>query len=166
MLKIFNDLEPFFMDNYRRIGVRVYSRIRKVSPPSASTLLEDYHKEGLLCREEDRRYIFYSSNKDNGVFVQLSRAYWLIQIKKSGLIDYLNEQLLNPLIMLFGSFSKAEISPSSDIDLVVANTAKKKLNLAPFEKKLSRSIQLIFHDEAKIELHKSIMNGFILSGGW
>ena len=165
MLRIFNDLEPFFGYSYQRIGVREYSRMKKISPPSASTLLHDYHKEGLLTREEEKKYIYFEANRENPVFVNLSRIYWEIQLRNSGLIEYLERELVDPLIILFGSFSKAEVSPKSDIDIAIKSN-KKKLDLAQFEKKLKRDIQIVFYDDAKINLQRNILNGFILSGGW
>ncbi|MBI4143473.1 hypothetical protein HY487_01160 [Candidatus Woesearchaeota archaeon] len=165
MLKIFNDLESFFRDNYRRIGVREYARIRKISPPSASVLLNWLFKEGLLIKEEERRYIFFAANRENPLFVHLSRIYWYIQLKKSGLLDYLTRELVNPLVILFGSFSKAEVSQNSDIDIAI-KAHKKKLDVLQFEKKLGRAIQIIFYDEAKINLQNSILNGFIIGGSW
>ena len=35
MLNIINNLRPFIEDCYRRISVREYSRLLKVSPPTA-----------------------------------------------------------------------------------------------------------------------------------
>ncbi len=166
MLKIFNDLEPFFEYNYRRISIREYARIKKISPPSASTLLHEYHNEGLLEREEDKKYIYFESKRENPVFVNLSRTYWWIQFKKIGLIGYLEKELVNPLIILFGSFSKAEVAPNSDIDIAVCKSTSKNLKLNQFEKKLNRNIQIIFFDDAKINLQQSILNGFILFGSW
>jgi len=65
MLKIFNDLEPFFRDNYQRINVREYARIRKMSPPSASALLSNLEKEGLLNVEKEKNYIYYHANRED-----------------------------------------------------------------------------------------------------
>src|SRR3989338_2782500 len=128
MLKIFNDLEPFFRDNYRRISVREYSRMLKISPPSASTLLEQYHKEGILNKEEERNYIFYFASRDNIVFVHLSKIFWSIELRKSGIMDYLERGLVNPLIILFGSFSKAEVKKGSDIDVAIFTSVEKRIN--------------------------------------
>ena len=165
MLKIFNDLGPFFEDNYRRISIREYARIRKISPPSASTLLNELCKDGLLIREEEKNYIFFAANREDHLFVYLSRIYWYTLINKSGLLSYFNNELVNPLVILFGSFSKAEITQSSDIDIAI-KAQKKKLDVSRFGKKLQREIQIVFYDEAKINLQKSILNGFIISGSW
>lgn len=170
MLRIFNGLEPFFRDNYRRINIREYSRIRRISPPSASKLLESMRKAGLLVKEKEKGYIYYAANRESREFVELSRVYWLVQLKKVGLIAYLEKELVTPLIILFGSFSKAEIRRDSDIDLAIFTSSKKALVLEGFETKLGRKIQaLLFRTKEDVrnkELLKNILNGFVLSGSW
>ena len=165
MLKIINNLKPFFEDCYRRINVREFSRITKISPPTASKILLDYHKEGLLLMEKNRNYIFYYANKNDKVFLELSRIYW--RNKLSEILEYLDKNLLNPTIILFGSLSKAETKNNSDVDLCIL-AHKKELNLTKFEKKLKRKIQLFFFnsiDEIKNkELANNIVNGHIING--
>lgn len=170
MLKIFNDLEPFLKDNYQRISVREYARRRKISPPSASSLLNELQKEGLLDREDEWNYHFFTANKESYLFIHISRIYWLIQLKKSGFISYLERELVNPLVILFGSFSKAEVTSNSDIDIAISRAASKKLNMEPFEQKLNRRVHILFLNDLKLdkrkELQNSILNGFIISGSW
>ncbi len=170
MLKILNDLEPFFKDNYERINIRQYSRIKKISPPSASSLLNNLKRDKLLICEKDRNYIYYYANKESEIFIELSRVYWLVYLRNSGLIDYLERELITPLIILFGSFSKAEIKYNSDIDLAIFTISEKTLNLESFEKKLKRKIQLfVFRNREGLknkELLNSILNGFIILGSW
>lgn len=165
MLNIINNLKPFFEDCYRRINVREYSRLMKISPPTASKILFDFNKEGLLQIEKDRNYIFYYSNKNNKLFIDLSRIYW--KIKLSELINYLNQSLTNPSIILFGSLSKAEVKEDSDIDICIIGH-KKELNFKNFEKNLKRKIQLFFfssiEDIKNKELTNNIINGYLLGG--
>lgn len=169
MLAIINNLEPFFIDNYRRINIREFARIKKISPPYASKLLDSFEKEGLLIKEKDRNYIFYSANKDSKEFIEFSRVYWFKVFKKIGLIDYLEKEFINPTIILFGSFSKAEIKQDSDIDLAVFTPTDKIADFDFFEKKLKRKIQLfVFRSRGEIknkDLLDNILNGFIVSGG-
>ena len=173
MLRIFNDLEPFFHDNYRRINVREYARIIKISPPSASSRLHKFHKDGLLNKEEERKYIYFYANRSDMVFVTLSRIYWYLQLKKIGLIDYLQKGLINPLIILFGSFSKAEIKKDSDIDIAIFTLSEKRINpihIALWENQLKHKIHILNLPVPKYrknkELINNISNGFILSGSW
>ncbi|MEK6841083.1 MAG: nucleotidyltransferase domain-containing protein [Nanoarchaeota archaeon] len=170
MLKIFNDLEPFFLDNYRRINIREYARIRKISAPSASTLLNNLENEGLLNKEVERNYVYYFANNKSELFINLSRIYWLITFRKVGLIEHLEKELINPLIILFGSFCKAELKNDSDIDLAIFTISNKIINIKKFEDKLKRKVQLfVFKNKEEVknkELLNNILNGFIIASGW
>jgi len=170
MLKIINDLKPFFEDNYRRINIREYARIRKIAPPTASKLLGNFYNKSLLKKEADRIYIYYYANKENNLFIDLSRIYWKIILKNSGIIDFFEKEFLNPLIILFGSLAKAEAKKDSDVDLAVFAESKKKPDLKDFEKKLKREIQLfVFKNMASVknkELLKNIFNGYKIRGSW
>ena len=168
MLKILNDLSPFFEDCYRRINVREYARIRKISPPTASKLLEHYRKEGMLKREEDRQFLYYFADKGSSVFSDLSRIYWNEHLGE--LSKGLSIKFLSPVIILFGSLSKAEAKKDSDVDIAVFAPSEKKINLKEFEKKLKRNVQLFMFKGREYvknkELLNNILNGYILEGKW
>ena len=167
MLKIFNDLEPFFHDNYIRISVREFARIRKISPPSASSMLQKYHKESLLNREEERRFIYFSANREEKVFIALMRVYWHIQFKKVGLLEHIKREFVEPIIILFGSFSKAEVTPQSDIDIAIISQKPHKINFSVYEKKLGRTISVfLFRNLGESEMENNLLNGYILMGSW
>jgi len=165
MLNLINNLKPFFKDCYRRISVREYSRIIKVSPPTASKILFSFYKEGLLVMEKDRNYIFFYANKENKDFIDLSRAYWRTQLNE--LITYFEKNIVNPAVVLFGSLSKAEVTKNSDVDITIFGN-KKELNLKNFESKLNRKIQVLWfnsiNDISNKDLANNIMNGYILIG--
>ena len=165
MLKIINDLKPFFEDCYVRINVRQYARLMKITPPTASALLKYYVKEGLLLKEIDRNYIMFHANRENAIFIDLSRIYWRNLLGK--LLDFLENKLTDPTIVLFGSLSKAEAKQDSDVDLAVFST-KKEIDLKEFETKVKRKIQLFWFDSIDSvkskELRNNILNGYILRG--
>ena len=165
MLEIINDLKLFFEDCYRRINVREYARMMKISPPTASKVLGEYAKNKLLLMEKDRNYLFYYANKDSKIFVDLSKIYW--KLKLDGLINYLRKKLTSPTIILFGSLSKAETKEDSDIDICIIGH-KKDLSFSKFESILKREIQLFFFDSLKDiknkELANNIVNGYVLEG--
>lgn len=165
MLKLFNDLKPFFEDCYNRIHVRGYAKLIKISPPTASSLLSKYEKETLLIREIDRNNILFYANRENDTFIQLSRIYWSYTLEE--IIRYLESNLTINAIILFGSLSKGETTRNSDIDLAIFSD-RKLLNLSKFEEKLGRKIQLFFYESLKDidskELRNNILNGYILSG--
>lgn len=169
MLKIFNNLKPFFEDNYRRVNVREYAKLIKVSPPTASKILESFYKEAILRREKDKLYIYYYANKDSPIFIDLLRAYWKHVFSSISLIEFISNEFANPVIILFGSFAKAEINPNSDIDIAVFTKGEKKLNFESFNKKLKREIQIFIfksREEVSKELLNNILNGYILHGSW
>ncbi|MEK6861657.1 MAG: nucleotidyltransferase domain-containing protein [Nanoarchaeota archaeon] len=170
MLNSFNDLSLFFEDNYRRINVREYSRIKKISPPTASKILKLYKEEELLLDEHEKNFIYYLANKESKVFIDIARIYWYLQLKKIGLLSYIENELVNPLVILFGSLSKAEIKKDSDVDIAVFTISKKDLSLKDFEKKINRNIQVFYfkskNDVKNKELLNNILNGFILTGSW
>ncbi len=169
MLRLLIELEPFFRNNYIRINVREYARIAKISPPTASKLLSNMQKEGLLKYEKDKNYKYYRADREGSLFAELSRIYWLLQIRRSGLTAYAEKELISPVVLLFGSFSKAEVKKDSDIDLAVFTPSKKTLDLKPFENKLKRKIQIFMfksRKEAGEELLNNILNGVIIAGRW
>jgi len=170
MLRIINNLEPFFEDSYRRINVREYARTIKVSPPTASKLLEEYKKEGLLKKEEDKQYFYYFANKESWLFIDLSRIYWKFKLEKIGLISFFEKNFIKSVVILFGSLSKAEAKKDSDIDIAIFSPVKKEIKITEFEDKLKRKIQLfVFKEISEVknkELLNNILDGYGLGGNW
>ena len=165
MLKIIYNLQPFFEDCYRRINIREYAKIVKISPPTASKILSSYKKEGLLEKENYRNYIFFHANKESKQFIDLSRIYWTYKLKAT--TNFIKEKLINPKLILFGSLAKAETTPESDIDIAIFSP-KKEIKIKNFEKKLKRKIQLFWFKSIKDiknkELINNIINSYILNG--
>ena len=103
------------------------------------------------------------------MFVKLQQLYY--QGKFKSLFEEIEKEFVSPVIILFGSFAKTEVSKNSDIDIAVFSVSKKKINLKKYEKKYGREIQLfVFKDRKKLEknedLLNNILNGFIVSGSW
>lgn len=165
MLEIINNLKPFFEDCYRRINIREYAKIMKISPPTSSKLLNYYYKEGILKMEVYKNYLFFYANNKSKEFVVLSRMYW--QNKLNPFLDYFEKKFVNPTIILFGSLSKTETKEDSDVDLAIF-AYKRDLNLKQFEKKIGRKIQIFWFKNIENigdkELTNNIINGYILTG--
>jgi len=165
MLKIINDLMPFFEDCYRRINVREYAKITRISPPTASKLLSHYCSEKFLVKSKYRNFLLFSANSPNKQFIDLSRIYWFERMDE--LIEFMKKKLVSPAIILFGSLSKAEAKADSDVDLAVF-AHKRELNLESFEKKLKRKIRIFWFGSLKEiknkELANNILNGYVLAG--
>ncbi|MEK6909114.1 MAG: nucleotidyltransferase domain-containing protein [Nanoarchaeota archaeon] len=165
MLNIIDNLELFFEDCYRRINVREYARLMKISPPTASKILSELNSQGLLSMEKDRNYIFYYANRIDKTFIDLSRIYW--KIKLNSFINYFDKHFTNYSMILFGSLSKAEAKKDSDIDVCIIGHSK-EVDIRNFEIKLNRKIQLFFFSSLESiknkELANNIINGYILQG--
>jgi|APSaa5957512622_1039677.scaffolds.fasta_scaffold02613_5 predicted nucleotidyltransferase len=165
MLKIVNNLAAFFEDCYREISVREYARIMKISPPTASKMLNSFVIEGLLKKREDRGFLLFRINRGNFVGKDLSRIYW--NEKLFPLVNFLKNEIYSDSVVLFGSLSKLEVTKKSDIDLAIFTKSKKKIDLKKFEQKLKRDIQIFVFknlEEIHEELRLNIINGYILDG--
>ena len=164
MLKIINNLKPFFEDCYKEMGVREYSRVMKITPPTASKLLKKYFSKGLLKKRLDRNYLLFAVNQQSKTMRDLSRIYWRNKLDK--LIKYL-ESFFPKAIILFGSLSKLETRKNSDVDIILLGFFKKKINLKKFEKELKREIQVFQYDcldNVNKGLRLNAINGYILRG--
>ncbi len=170
MLEIINSLAPFFEDCYRRISVREYARLMKISPPTASKQLELYKRKGLLKKEVERMYFYYFADKDGWLFAELSRIYWRRKLEAAGLLNFFEKEFFSPIVILFGSLAKAEAKANSDIDIAVFTSTNKIINLKEFEKKLKRNVQLFLfssRDAVKNpELLNNLLNGYVMKGSW
>lgn len=167
MLKIINKISPFFEDNYREIHVREYAKLIQVSPPTASKILQNFLSQKLLTKEVDKEYHMYTANRDSDLFRDLQKTYWKQKLKP--LIKHFDKETINPLIILFGSVSKAEIREDSDIDIVVFTSSRKNISVNKFEKQLGRDIQVFLFkqfEDVPNNLQKSILNGFVLKESW
>jgi len=167
MLNIINNLAPFFEDCYRKISVREYARLIKVSPPTASKILKGYRKQGLLNSEEELRHLFFSANIENKDFIDLSRVYWREKLRE--FTTELQKKLVDPSIVLFGSLAKAEAKKDSDIDIAVFAPDKKEMNVKPYEERLKRKISMYWFTSVYDTLHNkplmnNIINGYVLLG--
>ncbi|MBI1969512.1 nucleotidyltransferase domain-containing protein, partial [Candidatus Woesearchaeota archaeon] len=140
MLKIINNFAPFFEDCYRKISVREYARLMKVTPPTASTVLKAYHQQGFLHQREEHHHLFFSLNTEDRDVIDLSRMYW--RKKLASLSQEVEKRHLQPTGILFGSLAKAEAKQDSDVDLAIFSPQNKPMNLTPYEKELKRTIAL------------------------
>ncbi|MDP4012153.1 MAG: nucleotidyltransferase domain-containing protein [Candidatus Nanoarchaeia archaeon] len=167
MLKLINNLKMFFEDCYEGINVRKYARLMKISPPTASKLLNDYYNQGLLRRQKDLGYLFFYANPESKNFLDLSRIYW--RIKLNDLIEWLQKLLTRPAGILFGSLAKGEAKKDSDVDIwLFSQFNKREIDLKKFEKKLGRKISLFQSRSLETidnkPLRNNVVNGYLLFG--
>ncbi len=164
MLEIIDNLSLFFEDCYSEFGVREYAREMKMSAPTASKLLKDLEREGLLKVRKERRYLLFRVNRESKILRDLSGIYWRERLEK--VIEKVRE--LSPeAIVLFGSLSKLETKKDSDVDIAILGVRKKNIYLKNVEKDIGREIEIIFYDsldKINMKLRKNIINGYVLEG--
>lgn len=166
MLKILNNLSQFFGDCYRRISVREYAKLQRISPPTASKLLKAYCKEGFLLQEENRRHLFFVLNRENRDVQDLAHMYWRHQL--AGLCAELKRQWADPTVVLFGSLAKAEAKRDSDVDLAIFVAEPKNISFASWKRELKREIAPQYFktlgEVKNVHLRNNILNGYVLLG--
>ena len=172
MFKELNNLKLFFEEPARQYHLRELARVMKRNPVTVKSYLQDAVKMGILNRASERGLELYSSNTENSYYKLYKKCYNKFKIMESGFIDFLNDELNLPAIILFGSYGCGEDNQNSDADIFILTNTKKDLNLGIFEKKINRPIQLHCMNKAEFDKTKknnpalinSIINGELLSG--
>ena len=169
MFQELNSLKPFFESPLKDLVVREYARATKISPATASRILKEFGKKGILKEKKERTFILYKANLENDLYKDLKIFYNLRKIKDSGLLESLNQFYLKPTIILFGSASKGEDIEGSDFDLVIISEKTKEFPEEKiFEKKLNRELQLLkiknLKDLRNEHLINNVLNGITIQG--
>lgn len=160
-------LKYFFEEPYRGFHIRELARICKMNPMTIKSKLQGFLKEKIIIIEKTNLYDQYKANTESNQFKNMKLFYNLEKIRKSGIIEYLEKELDHPTIILFGSFSRAEDTPKSDIDIAVISPVKDKVDISIFEKTVNHEIQLLrFTDKEWKDLiiSDSNLSGDIVSG--
>jgi predicted nucleotidyltransferase len=83
------------------------------------------------------------------------------------LADHMINEYFNPVIVLFGSYSRGEDIEGSDIDLYVETPKKRNFDLEKFENILKRRIQVFNYKNIRevlnIHLRNNIINGITIN---
>lgn len=160
-------LEEFLKDSFKGFSMREISRRIKVSYPSVRNYIKELERENFVEKRKKYGSELYFANRENKKFKNFKIYYNIDLLYSSGLVEYLNQEIGYPTIILYGSYSKGEDRKGSDIDLVILEK-KVKLDLEVYEKKLGREIHVLFFESLKkIEnesLKINIVNGIVLEG--
>lgn len=148
--------------------LREISRKVKIAPPSVKNYLKELEKERLILVKKHRihNYPVYYANRDCEDFRFLKKLDILFHIRKSGLLRFLDENLMPKVIVLFGSASKGEDTKESDIDLFL-ECKEAEVDLEKYEKQLKRKINIFFSDtfiNLSPQLKNNVINGVVLKG--
>ena len=160
--------EYFFLNPTTKLRVRQIERHAKVFLPSVVRYTKELENEKILKKSQIANIRVYSADRISKQFLLEKRLFNIQQLFSSGLIPFLVEQLSNPTIVVFGSYSKGEDIEQSDIDIYVEFPSKKKVILDKFEKIFQKKIQIFIckniQDVENKELANNIVNGTTLNG--
>ena len=168
-------IKCFINEPYKSFHVRGLARIVDKSPTTVSKYLKGYEKEGYISSKRMLNHILYQAQVDNVGFKDLKKSYNIVQIRKSGMLDYLVEVFQHPeAVILFGSYGKGEDGVKSDVDLLVISSKKQQVSLSRFERKLGKVVDLHVKSRSDIEKMKNkneellnnFINGVVLEGFW
>jgi len=156
-----------FLDNPdAKLHIREIARQTKLSPPGVLKILKKLKEETLLVSERENVVENVKASRNEKFFL-LKKAYNSLSLFESGLINCLREEYEEPeAIVVFGSYSRGEDNPKSDIDIAIVTKREAKLDLKDFEKQLKRKISIYeiqICDSSK-EFLNSLANGAVVYG--
>lgn len=162
--------EPFFRFPTKEHTLKDISKSICLAHTSVKSNLQALVKLGLIQRRVEkkgqRRFPLYRANREDKLFRQSKRIYNLRALLESGVITYIEKQLLPKCIVVFGSYQRGEDTEESDIDLFV-EAKKADLDLTKFQKKLARKMELHFNERFSSypkEFKNNIINGLVVHG--
>jgi len=159
--------EHFFVNPNSKLRVREIEKLLKLPLPSVIRYCRELQEEGIVTTVKIGNAVFYTGDRASSVFLLEKKMFNIKSIYDSGLIKYLKDELSNPVVIVFGSYSKGEDTETSDIDLYIEAQSKKETSFEKFERILKRKIQSFRHkniSEIKnLNLSNNIINGVVLN---
>ena len=164
-------LKSFFEEPTRKFSIRELSRILKINHTSVRQHLNKLVKEEFLSSKKEGVYSFYRLIPSKKT-LNLKLYYNLEKMRKSVLVEDLERKYDFPVIILFGSYAKAQDDLNSDIDLCLISSIKKEFHTKKYTKILNRIINIHQFDKNSWEKSKkfnpnlinNICQGIVLSG--
>ena len=158
--------EYFFTYPTAKLRVREMERKLKLPLPSVIRYCKELRQQGILATEKIGDVTFYTASRSNTYLLE-KKLFNIRSVYDSGLIEYLKQELSNPVIILFGSYAKGEDTEDSDIDLYIETPSKKQVDLEKFKRLLHREIQVFknrsIKDIPNHHLANNIVNGITLN---
>lgn len=133
-------------------SVRKLAAYTKTSRSTVQRTLNKFRQENLITKENK-----WDDTWQNRTF---KTDYYAQKIIRSGLVEYLRQELAASTIILFGSIAKGESNKDSDIDIFVSCARNKHLNLIKYEKKIGHHIEL-FTRPSITKLPKHLLNNVV-----
>mgnify|MGYP005627168217 CR=1 FL=1 len=159
-------LELFIEFSTKDFSIRGIARNLKLSHATVLKYINDLEKLEFIKKKEETLYPTYFANTQNKNYKFHKKEYLVSKLFDSGIIEFIQKEILPSSIILFGSVAKATFTEDSDIDIFV-EAKETRLNFAKFEKKLKRKVNILFEPNINglsKELRNNIINGIILYG--
>jgi len=152
-------LNFLYEEGEKEYTVREISKKSQVPSATVQRYL-DYLKKKNIVDNKNRLIV-------NTYTKFLKSEFILNKMFKSGLFDYIEEELNASCLIVFGSVRKGDYVKESDVDIFVETTKKKELNLSKFEKIIGHNIQLFIEKDVKKlpdHLFNNVVNGIKVGG--
>jgi predicted nucleotidyltransferase len=152
-------LKIYFEHPHRSFTVREISKLTKIPTSTVQRYLVHLKQEKIIDNKNMANLTTY--------FKFLKSSAIIDKIYRSGLLEYLDEVLLPSTIILFGGVRKGEYVKESDIDLFIASTKRKKLDVTRFERKIGHNLDLFIEKDIcdlPPRLLNNVVNGIKLQG--
>ena len=157
-----------FVENPMKIHfVKQISREISLAPTSVKLYIKKLEDNGIINQKKGDRFKGYIANRESENFIFYKKIVNLINIRESGVVDYIVREVYPRAVILYGSFLRGEDVEESDIDIFVLSEKRVNLKFGEYEMKLKRKIHIIMEDEMKKlgrRLRVDIMNGLVLYG--
>ncbi|MBN1377461.1 nucleotidyltransferase domain-containing protein [Candidatus Woesearchaeota archaeon] len=167
-------LKVLFEESNKEFHIRLLARLTGLHPNTIINITDKLSENNLITKNKnkDNGLVIVKANTKNPLYKLKKQFYNIRKIYESKVIEFLNDKLNYPIIILFGSYAKAENHKDSDIDLFVICTEKKELKLEKYESVLNAEIQLFLHTQEEFkklqkkspELINNVLNGYKLAG--
>jgi predicted nucleotidyltransferase len=144
------------------------SRAHSVREIAKKTGVPSSTVQRYLQRLKSEKMVSLENKSATSPYLKFKKSFFLIdKLYKSGLVDYLAQELNPENIIVFGSVRKGEYEKDSDVDIFIETAVKKELNLGLFERRISRKVQLFIESDInKLNPHlfNNVINGIKLYG--
>jgi|SRR3989338_6050314 len=146
--------------------VRQMARELKISPETTRKMLVRLKKHGIVESRKEGNMTQFRASLENEKYKREKMLHNLRAAYDSGIVDFLYGLYRPGAIVLFGSYARGEDISSSDIDIGVITSSRKRPDLRIFERKLSRRIELSLfaRKDVSSEFFANIINGVVLKG--
>ena len=146
--------------------VRQIARGLKISPETARKSLVTLKRHGIVESRKEGNMTQFRADLENEKYRREKMLHNLRAAYSSGIVNFLHEFYRPQAIVLFGSYARGEDISSSDIDIGVITSSRKRPDLGAFERKSARRVELSLFTRKDVseEFFANIINGIVLKG--